>query len=103
MSHKIEVGQYLKTNYDAGPYKVMSITRGCTCTHILDEIENIENPLPPHVHMVLKTMTEDHNKGKDAYLLYYDEETLESVAPGDHDKLILLENPEPVQRSLSLF
>ena len=99
---KIEVGQILKTNYcqpDAAPLRVEAIERGCVCTHILDSIEGLETPMPPHLHIWLK----DIEKGEWSYLNWYDEETLEylgPVGPDGKDKIILLPNPEPIQRSL---
>ena len=96
---RLEIGQLIKTNYDTGPYpyKVISIIRGCTCTHLLDEIENIEKPLPPHLHLRLEDMKDGK---KDSYLNYYDEETLTCVKHGK-DRIILCENIEPIQKSLT--
>lgn len=99
---RIEIGQKLKTSYGSGPYVVLSIVRGCTCTHILDEIECIEKPLPPHVHMELRGVSDDHNKGERFQIGYYDESTLKSVAPRIHDKIILLENIVPIQTTLAI-
>lgn len=99
---RIEIGTLLKTNYGTGPYRVVGIIRGCTCTHFLDEIENVENPLPPHLHMWLRYVSKDHNEGKEAWLAYYDEDTLRSVAKDCKDRLFLLESPEPIQTSLEL-
>ena len=102
---RIDIGQNLKTNYATGPYKVLSVMRNCVCTHILDEIENIEHPLPPHAHLWLR-YTDDaptHNRGKQAWINYLDEETLRTYGAGGkftRDRIILCENPEPVQVSL---
>ena len=99
---RIEIGQILKTSYDTGPFRVESIVRGCTCSHILDEIESIDHPLPSHIHMRLKDLSPGHNHGKDAWINYVDEETLQTyTAAGKFsgDKLILLENIQPVQAS----
>lgn len=94
---RIEIGQRLKTNYGTGPYYVTSITRGCTCSHILDEIEGKPKPTPEHIHLSLKGCGGDHNEGGHFGLNYYDEETLKSVVCDD--RIILLENPVPIQQS----
>lgn len=97
----IEIGQILRTNYGTGPYRVERITRGCTCKAPLDF--NDEGPdMPAHVHLVVRG-TEDeqpHNRGEIFHLGWYDEETLKSVVSPKRDRLILCENPEPIQRSL---
>lgn len=89
----------LRTNYDTGPYRVLSIERNCTCVEPANWIKNI--PLPPHIHMMLRTMTEDHNKGEIAWLGFYDEQTLRSVLPHSKDRIVLLENEVPVQSTLA--
>jgi hypothetical protein len=96
----LEIGQIIKTSYDTGPYKIKEIVRGCTCTHILDEIESKVAPLPPHLHLTLVGVGGDHNDGEVAYLGYYDEQTLQSV--WCDDRIILCENREPVQQSFVL-
>jgi hypothetical protein len=93
----LEIGQIIKTNYGTGPYRITEITRGCTCTHVLDAIEGKEAPLPPHLHLTLRGCGGDHNEGSEFYLGYYDEATLQSLQCDD--KLILCENREPVQQS----
>jgi hypothetical protein len=94
---KLEIGQRIETSYHkTGPYEIRDIIRGCTCTHCLDEMDGIDNPLPPHVHLTLR----DERDGKPAYLNYYDEETLAHVRYGDEDKIILLPNSQPIQVSL---
>lgn len=97
---RIEVGQILKTNYDTGPYRVVSIDRNCTCEDPVDWDKHIV--LPPHLHMRLKSIAADHNFGEDAWLNFYDEETLRSVRNDGKDRLILCENVEPVQSTLAL-
>lgn len=106
---RIEVGQILKTNYDTGPYRVISIKRGCTCPHILDTINLFDDAplLPAHSHLYLRG-TEDaepHNRGEEAWIGYLDEATLETYGEGGKftgDKIILCKNPVPIQASLPL-
>lgn len=100
---KIEVGQIIKANYGidkfvTGPFKVLSVIRGCTCKAPLDFFENGPD-MPPHLHMRLEYL-ERENRGE-AWLNYFDEETLKSVAPGSTDEIILCENPVPIQQSLA--
>lgn len=92
----------IKTNYGTGPYRIESIIRGCACVHALDECNGIDEKLPPHCHLRLR----DPEDGLIAWLNYYDEETLESVAPNrtgmiiENDRLILLPNTQPIQQTL---
>lgn len=103
---RIEIGQHLKTNYDTGPYRVEGITRDCTCAHVLDEIESIDTPLPPHMHLRLRFTEEApaHNRGDEAWINYIDEETLRSYGAGGklgRDRIIILENPSPIQQTIA--
>lgn len=99
---RLEKGHIIKTSYDTGPYRVIGITRGCTCPHILDEINNFSDPQPPsepHMHLWLKGL-EGHNKDKNFYMNWYREDTLECIK--SKDKIIICENLEPVQQTLAL-
>lgn len=101
---RLEVGHIIRTNYDTGPFRIQSILRGCTCTHILDSIESRELPLPPHTHLVLRYITRDHNEGKEGYIGYLDEETMHTYGEGGvliNDEIILCENDAPVQATLA--
>jgi hypothetical protein len=40
---KLRQGMLIKTNYNTGPYRIKKIKRGCTCAHVLAEI-NMNNP-----------------------------------------------------------
>lgn len=97
---RIEIGQVLKTNYETGPFRITSVTRNCTCEEPVDWHRHIT--LPAHLHMRARYVTGDHNDGSEAWLGFYDEETLRSVLPGSSDRLILCENPAPVQATLSI-
>lgn len=108
---RIEIGQIIKTNYDTGPYRVVSIVRGCTCPHVLDDMNakrphEEPDPLPPHAHLYLRG-TEDaapHNRGEEAWIGYLDEETLRTYGAGGkltRDRVILLKNPVPIQTSIA--
>ncbi len=106
---RIEVGQILKTNYVTGPYRVVSIERGCTCPHVLDSINHFDEapPLPPHAHLYLRYTDEapEHNRGAVAYINYVDEATLKTYGEGGSftgDRIILCENTQPIQTSLAL-
>jgi len=90
----LEIGQRIKTNYGTGPYKITSIVRGCTCKAPTDFFD--EGPdMPPHIHLALEGVED----GKEYWLGWYDEETLRSVTLSG-DRIILLNTPEPIQRSL---
>lgn len=96
---RIEIGQNLRTNYETGPYRVVSITRECTCKNPIDFFE--EGPdMPPHIHLSLVGISQDHNRGEKAWLGWYDEETLCSVVPGCGDRIILCENDRSIQTTL---
>jgi hypothetical protein len=87
----------IKTNYNTGPYRIKKIMRGCTCAHVLAEINmNTPPPLPPHLHLIV---TNPDGSGK-FYLNYYDEETLISYGPGSHDgtkdQIIILTPVKPM-------
>jgi len=93
---RLEVGMVLKTSYGTGPYKLKSITRGCTCPSYLDELDHGDEAeaRPPHIYLVL-TPVDGH---VEFYLNHYDEQTLRSVINSDH--LILCSTPEPIQTTL---
>jgi hypothetical protein len=70
---------FVRTSYDTGPYRIVSILRGCTCPEYLDTI-NMTDPPPsrPHIHMTVEKPG-DTPRNSPYYLGGYDEETLESV------------------------
>lgn len=94
----------IKTNY-SGPYRVLAITRGCTCPSYLDKI-NKDNPpdQPPHLHL---TVTRPDGSGR-FWLNDFVEETLLSLqktycggkSEPDIDRIIILESDAPVQGTL---
>ena len=92
---KLEVGQTIKTNYDTGPYKIVSIERNCRCPGIMDVINDsgvIESN--PHAHLIVRDLKDK----KLGYLNWYDEDTLKSVV--NRDRIIMLSNDRPIQLSL---
>jgi len=102
MSVKLEKGMLIKTNY-SGPYRILDIERGCTCSSYLDEL-NMDDPpqQPKHMHLVL---TRPDGTGR-FWLNYFIEETMESIGPticgGEwgHDRIIALDQDKPVQMEL---
>lgn len=93
---KIEIGEIIKTSYGTGPYRVVGITRGCRCSHFLDTIECLDNPLPEHVHLAVKGI----ESGDPGWLNYYDEVTLKSVRKGNEDRIIRVASDALVQQSM---
>lgn len=94
---KLNPGMLIKTNYRTGPYRIKKIIRGCTCAHLLAQI-NMKNPpdLPTHLHLILTT---PEGRGE-FYLNYYDEQTLTSYGPGSYegtkDRIIILTKDRPL-------
>lgn len=89
---RLEIGQRIRTSYGTGPYRITSIVRGCTCKDPLDFFD--EGPdLAPHIHLMLKDADE-----KDAWVGFYDEETLKSVRCDD--TIIVLDSSQPIQESI---
>lgn len=101
---KLKPGMLIETNY-SGPYRIKSVTRGCTCPNYTDTI-NLENPpsQPPHIHIVC---SDPDGKGTPSYLSGYDEETLQSLDKSycgekeelDHDYITILEQDKPIQKT----
>lgn len=101
---RLEIGMLIRTNY-SGPYRIIDIRRGCTCSAYLDELDQDDPPKgPPHIHLEL---TGPDGKGR-FYLNRWDEENLQSLdksycgfkATLDYDKIFILEQDRPVQGSL---
>jgi hypothetical protein len=73
MTQKIQPGMLVQTSYGTGPYRIVKVTRGCTCPFPQDEVElRSPPPRPPHVHL---TCTKPDGSGR-FWLNAYDEETL---------------------------
>ena len=102
---KLEKGMLIKTNY-SGPYRIVSIIRGCTCPTYLDQI-NMKNPPNqlPHIHL---TLSDPNNPRRLFWLNCWNEDTLLSLNKSycggktelDYDKITILENDKPIQLSL---
>lgn len=110
---RIEIGQLLKVNYTPGTMRVVSLIRGCTCAHVLDDMNARKHlgeeasPLPPHMHLYLRHTDDgpEHLRGSEAWLGYYDETTLRSYNAGGklgRDRIILVENLQPVQATFAI-
>ncbi len=102
---RLEPGMLIKTNY-SGPYRIVSIIRGCTCPLYMDDINREGAPeQPPHIHL---TCCAPDNPRDRYWLNWYDEETLLSLTQSycghktelDYDIIIILDNDRPVQGSL---
>jgi len=100
---KLFPGMLIKTNH-SGPYRIVSIKRGCTCPMYLDEINSRGKPpprQPPHIHL---TLTRPDGTGE-FFLGHWDEESLLSLdktycglkKEPDHDEIIILGQDQPVQ------
>lgn len=95
---RLEIGNIIKTNYGTGPYEIISIIRGCTCSSYLDMINKKDPPKSTeHIHLTVRQVLKDGSLSVSKfYLNGYDEETLKSVL-GDDDEIILCESTKPVQ------
>lgn len=84
---RINVGTIVRTSYNTGPYVVIDITKGCTCSSFMDSI-NMKNPpnSRPHYHLVCRSL--DKTDRSRYYLNGYDE-NLNSV--WNNDRLIICE------------
>ncbi len=100
---KLYPGMIIKTNY-SGPYRIISITRGCVCPLYRDEINGVDRSQPPHIHLEL---TRPNGAGR-FYLNHFDEKTLKSVNKtfvgnkkvADYDWIEILDNDRPVQLTM---
>jgi hypothetical protein len=89
---------YVRTNYNTGPYEILSITRGCTWASYLDTINMAEPPAsPPHIHITCCAPGNPRNK---YWLNGYDEETLRSV--WGRDRLYVV-SPQAIFKQLLFF
>lgn len=99
----------VKTSYGTGPYRILSIVRGCTCGAYLEIINgHHEHRLPPHIHLVCEWAGPESDKSAGPfYLNQYDEETLTCIGHCDYegkfDTLEIVKTGELVQASLDLF
>jgi len=99
-----EPGMLIKTNY-GGPYRIISVKRGCTCPSYFDELEMDEPPeRRPHLHLIC---SKPDGKGR-YYLDDWDEESLLSLEKSccggkeklDYDRIFILEQDQPIQLTL---
>lgn len=94
---RLEKGMLIKTNYGTGPYRIISVKRGCTCPSYLDSI-NLRDPpdRPEHIHIYLEDP--DNKRKSKSFLGGYIEETLTHL--DGKDKIEILKSDGPVQGSL---
>lgn len=104
---KLQPGMLIKTNY-SGPYRIISVSRGCTCPNYVDSI-NMEDPpdQPPHIHIVCTDPEGKSRSDNYSYLNGYDEETLQSIDKSyceseelEHDYITILKQDKPIQKML---
>lgn len=94
-------GMYVRTNYNTGPYEIMSILRDCTCPKYLDVINMADPPASaPHIHLVVRDPGDTRWKRRASYLNGYNEETLRSV--WGKDRLYVV-SPRKIFKQLLLF
>jgi len=102
---RLEKGMLIKTNY-SGPYRIVSIIRGCTCPLYSDTLKTNSPPdQPPHIHL---TVSDPHNSRRLFWLNHWNEETLLSLGKSycgmktepDYDQIFILENDKPIQLSM---
>lgn len=105
---KLEPDMLIETNY-SGPYRIVSVSRGCTCEDWYDTVilEKKAKPRRPHIHLVLTDPEKTWRSNNYAYLNGYDEETLMSISKSQddntkdgHDFITILEQDKPIQKTL---
>ena len=96
-------GMLIRTNY-SGPYRVVTVKRGCTCSRPLD-IYNMDYPpaTEPHIHLAL---SREDGTGR-FYLGWFIESELRSInmtycgkTELDYDRIEILPCDQPVQLDL---
>lgn len=100
---KLEPGMLIDTNY-SGPYRIASISRGCTCSSYLDELSGRHRRRSPHIHVIC---TRPDGTGE-FYLNGWNEETLKSLEKTycgmkkklDYDVISVLPGDRPIQGTL---
>lgn len=80
---RIKKGMILRTSYGTGPYRVIELTKGCTCPSFTDAITLLGDapPSKPHVHCSCRLVGE---RTGFYWLNGYDENTLRSVWSEDY-------------------
>lgn len=93
---RLEKGMLIKTNYGTGPYRVISVKRGCTCPSCRYSNNFRDAPKrPEHIHIFCE---DPGNKRRNkSYLGGYIEETLTHL--NGKDKIEILESDGPIQGS----
>lgn len=80
---RIKKGMILRTSYGTGPYRVIEVTKGCTCPSFTDAVTLLGDapPSKPHVHCMCRKVGE---RTGFYWLNGYDENTLQSVWSKDY-------------------
>ena len=100
---KLAVGDIIETNYNTGPYRIVEITRGCTCASYLDTLNNMGEELPPdpeHIHLTLTNPNEPDNKNNRYWINRYLEENGRFVSADNDDEVFVVGK---AKGQLSLF
>lgn len=96
---RLEPGHVVSTSYGTGPYLIVNVVRGCTCTEYVASLDYMigEGPLSaPHMHLTCEYL-DGPSRGKKAWLSGYDD-NLMSV--WNKDSLVLLKSFRSVQVSM---
>jgi len=100
-----KVGDIVRTNYDSGPYRIVSIKEGCTCASYLDSINGKKGAKrEPHMHFGVCDLDEPKAKAPTGSLNDYVYRGSECVsvdgpdAQGVLDKIMLVTPVEEAAR-----
>jgi hypothetical protein len=103
MALRLAVGDLIRTSYGDGPYRIVKIEHGCTCTPYLAAINGPSEPEAPHSHIVcvdadvpLGGETEHHCR----WLNYYRPIDETSYQASNGDRVELVGHAAGVQMSL---
>ena len=86
----ILVGDIVKTNYARRrPFRVVSISRGCTCPDYINEISMDDPPpRPPHIHLICVAAETPLRKSYHRHELYW----LSGYAERDDGRITSIDN-----------
>ncbi|MBT4401558.1 MAG: hypothetical protein HN590_16110 [Calditrichaeota bacterium] len=92
----IPVGAIITTNYNSGPFKVLSVSGPCTCPNYIRELNGDDSPSEPHYHFTLRDIP---GPGK-SYLNGYKRDGDRYVSVWNKDDEIFVELPYGAQYQL---